>query len=151
MSHPCSKLYPSILVTPEYANRFFSPYVPKNFKSQFKLGTKDSKTEDHPIISTQRDTVNRYRRSSQEISEGMNVDFESMFEGPPRANEKSREKVTQADEVSNSTREPKWLKNKAYTRKSLGQPISGVDKFRKAGNEVSVAGNEVSATGNRIF
>uniref|UniRef100_A0A803NIT8 Uncharacterized protein n=1 Tax=Cannabis sativa TaxID=3483 RepID=A0A803NIT8_CANSA len=93
MSHPGSKIYSSRLVMLEYTNRFSSPYVPKNFKPQFKLETKDSKTEDHPFNPNQGDTVDRYRQSPQEISEEMDVDFESKFIGPPQANQESRKEI----------------------------------------------------------
>ncbi|KAM6569519.1 hypothetical protein CsatB_017504 [Cannabis sativa] len=147
MSHPGSEIYPSKLVTLEYTNHFSSPYVFKNFKPQFKLETKDSTAEDHPINPNQGDTVDRYKRSSQEISE----DFESKFRGPPQADKESRKKEILVGEVMDSTKEPKWPKTKAYTRKSLNYPITGVYIFPEAGKEVSAAGNEISTAGNGIL
>ncbi|KAM6593349.1 hypothetical protein CsatA_001052 [Cannabis sativa] len=81
----------------------------------------------------------------------MNINFESKFRGPPQAKKESRKKVIPVGEVMDSTKEPKWLKTKACTRKSLNQPITGVYKFPEAGNEVSTAGNEISTAGNGIF
>uniref|UniRef100_A0A803QCH2 Uncharacterized protein n=1 Tax=Cannabis sativa TaxID=3483 RepID=A0A803QCH2_CANSA len=81
----------------------------------------------------------------------MDVDFESMFRGSPRADKKSRKKVTPIGEVVDCIKEPKWLKTKAYTRKSSSQPTTSVVKLLESGNEISAAGNENSATGNGIF
>uniref|UniRef100_A0A803P9V4 Uncharacterized protein n=1 Tax=Cannabis sativa TaxID=3483 RepID=A0A803P9V4_CANSA len=134
MSHPDSKIYPPTFVASEYTKRLSSPYIPKNFKPQFKSEMNDSRTEDCPINPNQEETANRYRRFLQEISES-----------PPQVDKRSRKKIVQADEVADSTKEPKRPKTKAYMRKSSSQPINDVDKFLKVGNEVSVVGNEVSA------
>uniref|UniRef100_A0A803PKM9 Uncharacterized protein n=1 Tax=Cannabis sativa TaxID=3483 RepID=A0A803PKM9_CANSA len=91
----------------------------------------DSRTEDCSINPNQENTVDRYRRFLQEISEGMDVDFESMFKGPPKADKKSRKKIVQADEVANSTKEPKRPKTKAYTKRSSSQPVIDVDKISR--------------------
>uniref|UniRef100_A0A803PA35 Uncharacterized protein n=1 Tax=Cannabis sativa TaxID=3483 RepID=A0A803PA35_CANSA len=139
MSHPSSETYFSKLVTPEYNNCFSSPYVPKNIKSQFKLEMKDSKNEDLLIDSTQGDTGDHCRRSSQEIFE----DFESKFRGPSQADKKSEKKVIPVSVVMDFTKEPNWPKTQACKRRPLDQPISGVDKFLEARNEVSAVGNGI--------
>uniref|UniRef100_A0A803NSX3 Uncharacterized protein n=1 Tax=Cannabis sativa TaxID=3483 RepID=A0A803NSX3_CANSA len=77
----------------------------------------------------------------------MDVDLESMFKNPPKADKRSRRKVAQADEVSDSTKEPKRTKTKANMRKSSNQLTIDVDKSLEEGNEVSTVGIEVSAAG----
>uniref|UniRef100_A0A803P5G2 Uncharacterized protein n=1 Tax=Cannabis sativa TaxID=3483 RepID=A0A803P5G2_CANSA len=67
----------------------------------------------------------------------MDVDLESMFKNPPKADKRSRRKVAQADEVSDSTKEPKRTKTKANMRKSSNQLTIDVDKSLEEGNEAS--------------
>ncbi|KAM6553768.1 hypothetical protein CsatB_014530 [Cannabis sativa] len=103
----------------------------------------DSKIKELPITPNKGDVIDHYEKSLQEIFEGMDIDFESDFRGPPQADKQSKKKVVPVGVVTDSTKEPNRPKTQACRRRPLGEPISRVEKFLEAGNEVSTARNGI--------
>ncbi|KAM6569109.1 hypothetical protein CsatB_017094 [Cannabis sativa] len=69
MSHLSSEIYPSKFITSECTNHFSSLCIPKDFRPQFELETKDSRAEELLTNPNQGNPVDRYGRSSQAIFE----------------------------------------------------------------------------------
>ncbi|KAM6553845.1 hypothetical protein CsatB_014607 [Cannabis sativa] len=145
MSLLSSEVYPSRLIISRCTNHFL--FVPTDLKPQLELETMDSMGEELPTNPNQGNSVACHDRSLQVIPEG--IDLMRNLKGPPQADEEFQRNIGMVLGGSGkevgvvSIEESSQPKTLTCVKRSLCQPLSGVEKFPEAGKKISSSGNGI--------